>query len=192
MLARRGTRGFRAVLQNKRAQQVREQSCLLPACRPHAPPSSGRFEPVPRGPLPCSYIEHMHLREDSYRQALKELQEALEEKEGDKKKVKRAGGTERRVGGGTHSDATSSGHLKMHLFHPRPLPQALRNLKKTRLELDLLSAELAEMQVGAGWVDLLLCLLLPCSFPHASLPAFLRAPAVSDTMRATLASQPIS
>ncbi|KAL4438502.1 hypothetical protein ABPG77_000150 [Micractinium sp. CCAP 211/92] len=61
-------------------------------------------------------LAHMHLREDQYRQAIAELQEALEAREGDKKK-------------------------------------ALRSLKKTRMEVEMLAEQLAQLQeqpAGAG------------------------------------------
>lgn len=71
---------------------------------------------VPAGFVPQSkasqqetVIAHMHLREDQYRQAIAELQEVVEAKEGDKKK-------------------------------------ALRCLKKTRLEVELLAEQLAQIQ----------------------------------------------
>lgn len=56
-------------------------------------------------------LQHMHIREDQYRQALKEMQEALDATEGDKKKC-------------------------------------LRNLKKSRLQMDLLEEELAQLKAA--------------------------------------------
>ncbi|KAL4424115.1 hypothetical protein ABPG75_001416 [Micractinium tetrahymenae] len=58
-------------------------------------------------------VAHMHLREDQYRQAIAELQEALEAREGDKKK-------------------------------------ALRSLKKTRLEVEMLAEQLAQEHHGGA------------------------------------------
>ncbi|PRW56400.1 divinyl chlorophyllide a 8-vinyl- chloroplastic [Chlorella sorokiniana] len=76
-----------------------------------APPTG--FVPVTKLRELNSVVDHMSRREESYRQALKEMQEALDSTEGDKRK-------------------------------------ALRSLKKARLELDLLSEELAQLQAGHG------------------------------------------
>ena len=115
-------------------------------------------------------ISHMHLREDQYREALRQQQEALDAKEGDKKKAGRqfpaacnphmdcpALPPLRRwhapcsIGNTVHS-ATLRERTTPAALLPRPAAlQALRSLKKTRMELDSLAEELA--QVGAQGVQ---------------------------------------